>query len=354
MNKSTIFLLLVLSYLNFSCIHKKNSTNFSFKTGIFIANEGNFTYENASISFLDYETDSVYNDIFFQKNNFNLGDVVQSIFIWKNKAYIIVNNSSKIVVIDNSSIEYLKTIKGLSSPRYMILVDSQKAYVSDLYSQYITIINLLKDEISGFIKVGRSTEKMIKWYNYVFVVSWSFSDKLYKIDINNDIVVDSLTVGMQPNSLVIDKNNNIWILCDGGNYLDTSQNQIPKLYCVNPYNLEIIKTIDVGNRRNSPHHLCINKNGDTLYFIINSWNNQTSNAGIYKISINDSLLPKNPFIKQGNNKFYSLYLTSTNIYVSDAIDFLQKGVILKFDYKGKLLKKYRADIIPGEMIEKAP
>lgn len=345
----SIILFLILSIF-YSCTKPKiESKKYNFSDfGFYITNEGNFTYGNASLSFVDLVKDTIYNNVFYDVNNYPLGDVAQSITVFGDKVFIVINNSGKIYVIDKKTAKYLATIKNLTSPRYITIISDSKAYISDLYSNFITIVNPQNYEILGMINSGASTEKMLFFDNYIYALNWNLGNKVLKINTLTDRVEDSLLINFQPNSLVIDKKFFLWVLTDGGINSDTSQNYIPKLCKINLSSFEIEKTYLFENKSLAPSNLCINQSKDTLFFLSSSWNGNISNGGVYQMQINSETLPKEVFIKENSNLFYSMTVSSKNqIIISDAIDFTQAGNIFIYNGLGILQKTYKAGIIPG-------
>ena len=109
--------------------------------GLFISNEGNFTYGNASLCYYDITNSQLItdqdgdNDIFLSANGIPLGDVAQSVTSYGNTVYVVVNNSGVIFAIDRHTAKITGTIRGLTSPRYMHILSDTKAYVTDLYAR---------------------------------------------------------------------------------------------------------------------------------------------------------------------------------------------------------------------------
>jgi hypothetical protein len=76
------------------------------------------------------------------------------------------------------------------------------------------------------------------------------------------------------------------------------------------------------------------------------------NAGVFRMSINDSQLPATAFIPGTSGNFYGLGIhpISGDVYVSDAIDFVQQGKVLRYSSAGTLSSDFTVGIIPGDFL----
>jgi hypothetical protein len=310
--------------------------------GFYVVNQGGFTAGNASLSFFNYDTAKMTNNVFYKLNNAPLGDVAQSMTFDGDYAYIVINNSGLIYIIDAQSGYFLNKIVGLTSPRYYLPIDSQKAYISDFIDKGITVVNPNNLQIQGVIQTGKSTENLVLIGTKVFATNWSQynqtgpNNTIQVIDAAMDKLVDSIQVVKEPNSMVVDKNKKLWVLCSGG-YMNE---EIPALHCINPDNHEIVKTLYFESNELSPEHLTLNGTGDTLYYI---------NQSVYRLGINDNQLPNQAFIHNGTHNFFTIGVDPENsqIVVTDAGNYVQNGNIFRYSPDGILIDSAQAGIIPG-------
>ena len=140
--------------------------------GLFIANEGNFQYGNASLSFYDIASGTVENEVFIRANGQKLGDVAQSMTMHDGTLWIVVNNSHVIFAVDPVTFKEKGRITGFTSPRYIHFISDEKAYVTQLWDNRIFIVNPKRYEITGYIDTGMSnetgsTEEMIGFGDYI-------------------------------------------------------------------------------------------------------------------------------------------------------------------------------------------
>jgi hypothetical protein len=339
MKNSVKFIILLMIVT--SCVKTQNSqtSNLTFGGGVFIINEGNFRAGNGSLSFFLYDSLKIYNDLFTKVNGRPLGDVPNSMGIKGTNAYIVVNNSGKIEIIDQSSLESKATINGLISPRNISFIDDYKAYVSSLYSDSVTIINLTNNSISGYINLKRTSESIVVTGNKAFISHWAGGKEIMVINTLNDQVVDSIEVGPEPESMEFDRYGNLWVLCNGG----YARQNYAELIEINTITNSIEKTLVFPTKEASPTCLMIDGIGQTLYYLDN---------GVRKMDINSTDLPSVPFISpESGQYFYKLGINplDNDIFVTDAVDFVQQGYVLVYTGAGTFISKLKAGIIPGAM-----
>jgi len=319
--------------------------------GLFVINEGNFMYGNASLTYYDPESRQVIDDVFFQTNALPLGDVAHSMTIRDSLAYVVINNSGRIYIFNKNSFELRGKITGLTSPRYMHFISESKAYVTDLYSRSIAVVNPQSRELTGTIPVSNSnsdfyqhaTEQMLQYESFVYTNCWSYDNQVLVIDSEKDRVVDSIEVRKQPNSMVMDRQHSLWVMCDGGVEGSPYGNEEGGLLRIRAGSreAELVLNFSLGD---NPRDLKINSTGDTLYYI---------NGDVYRYAIFGSagpeLLVESPYESSILSGYYGLEVDpfSSEIYVADAIDFVQRGMVYRYSPEGLALDTFRTGIAPG-------
>ncbi len=311
--------------------------NDSTTNGVFIINEGNFQQANASLGFINYTNNIKYDDVFEPSNGRKLGDVLQSMTMYKNKIYLVVNNSGIIEIIHPQTFKSIASISGFRSPRYLLPIDSNKAYVSDLYDNAISVLDLNSKQIVKKIPLIGWSEEMISLNGNTYVTNMR-KNFISVIDNSTDAIVDTITTPFAPKNILLDSANRIWILC--GDNVSSIDNKyfIVRLDSLNE-NVEIkfeIKTTNV-----SANKLRINKDGNTLFWI---------DKDVFKMSIYSKVLPTQPIVYSNGKSFYGLNidLKFKEIWVSDVKDFNSNSDVFQYDFSGNLRGSFTAGKITGD------
>lgn len=357
MKRLSLFVSCLLAVLLTSCGPKDPITpnEVTIGKGVFIINEGTFTYASSSLSFYNPETDTVANNLFYRANGSPIGDTGQSLTLIDGKLYIVVNNSKYIYKVDANTIVCDTTqpyiLADFISPRYMLPVAPNKAYVSDLVSPDLWIMNPQDMTLTGSVSMGKTTETMVQLGQELYVTNWSRyylqgmeNNSVQVVDIDNDVKVADITVGYEPNGMVVDKNGKLWVMCEG----DVNDDNVPStLWRIDPMTKTstLIKTFD-----KKALNLAINPSGNYLYFVYGGdW---TNGGDVCRINIDDPMADDSFLIPAEDRMFYKLFVSPENgdIYVSDAKTYTVNGTVYRYSSDGVLLSSFNVGICPGYML----
>lgn len=297
----------------------------SFANGVFIVNEGGFNAGNANISFYNNSTQAITNNVFSSvNNNLPLGDIAQSMQKFGDKIFIVVNNSSKIEVVNLFDFKSVATISGMGSPRFIGFINSSKAYVTDLFNNKIHIINPSTYTKTGEIAINGWTEDISIVADTAYVTNWD-EKKLYLINTQTDAVISTLDIAEGAAGMVKDKNNHLWIACSGNTW--GTPIVYGKIFKFNPYTRSFEKEIDGASVQQNPSKICLDKNNENIYYL---------SGNVYKMSVNASSLPTQSFVATSSFSFYGLGVNPLNdeVFIGDAVDFSQNGTVSVFNANG--------------------
>lgn len=303
-------------------------------SNVWIVHEGNFQWGNASLGWYLPEAKDFNGGVYDSLNQEKLGDVFQSLYFRDEQAYLVINNSGKIEVVSTVSGEKTQTISGFVSPRYFLPVTDEKAYVTDLYAGSVAVVDLTSHKVSGSISLPGWTEEMVSINSLVAVTNVSDSF-LYVIDPNLDSVADSVEISTGGTSLEVDAQGQLWVACPA----DAQTGRAGALYRINPETWAVTKIIAFP-AGTGPSDLAMSADGEVLYYL---------DTDLYAMNIEADSLPACPAVSAEGGLFYGLGIDPANgdIYVADAIDYVQRGVILRYDRTGELIDQWRGGIIPS-------
>lgn len=303
-----------------------------YDNGILISHEGNFGQGNASISFVSDDFLTVENNVFSNVNDSSLGDTAQSITFNGDLAYIVLNVSNKIEVVDRYTFESVATINtDVINPRYMA-ISNGKGYVSawgdfgDETDDALLVVDLTTNTISETISTNYLPEKVVSVGDKVFVATgiFGYGNQVDVINTNTDELEESITVGNSPNSLQLDSNNDLWVL--------SSENLIE----INVSSNEILRTLDFGESISSPSKLNIDNNN--LYFY--------AGGSVYMQSETATTITASAVLS--DLSLYSMVVKNGTLYGMDAKDFASAGTLTTYDLSTYTeINTITVNIIPG-------
>lgn len=311
------------------------------QNGAFILNSGKWKANNATLDYYDFKTEKLEEKVFSSVNGRGLGDTANDMLVYGSKAYIAVDVSNTIEIIDLEA-NSLKTIAPKDeagqpqSPRNLAAYQG-KVYVT-LFDGHLAEIDTTTLEITKQVAVGPNPYQVCPLNGKLYVAN---SGGYNPVQDSTLSVVDAATfteekkivVGLNPQTVCADKSGELYVMC-GGNFADVKAS-------VQRVNLEEGTSETVLTNDNilmaggtDDQLLIINSENDENWQPINTKFVQYDMAKDEKVSDN--------FITDGTavEKVYSLSLDATfgHIYIGTS-DYTNTGDVFVFSTDGKLISK---------------
>jgi len=299
-----------------------------------IVNEGGFQQANATMGLYDRNEFNFQDSFFIQIAQAPLGDIFQSMYLHGDLAYLVVNNSGTIEVVNLNTAEHLGTITGLHSPRF-IEISGSLGYVTNLFTNEIQVVDLNTLEVIDQIPFPGWSEQLL-WLDDQLLISCSNCDFAYLLNPANGEIADSVFVTENTAFLEALPNGNIVAMSSGS--FDGSQQ--PSISLISS-DLEILdtRTIDTDNFIDA---ISTDNNGQRLYF---------ADGGVYSIDfVANSLGDPQSFIDTGDTGIYQISVSPQGeLFITNARDFSGRGEILLFDSNGNKIIEFEAGILPSRV-----
>lgn len=327
-----LYLFVILSFL--SCnIDEENETFEPIKSSwVFVACEGNYGASNGSITMIknDGEIKSIE----------NIGDVVQSLEVYNNKLFVIINNSHKILAYDITEnglrLPGIEIDTNNSSPREMKIIDD-KLYFTNWNTSDIKILNLTNYVIEESIKIDGKPESIEYdgtnlWVGVQLNNDYSDGNELIKFNPQSNSILESFEIGKGPTSISFN-NNNVYI---ANTYYDDQYNAF--------YGTSKLNGIDneIDIEYYGPGVVC---GGDVMNFdnqIFRSYD-----GGLAKLDKDLKILKNTKLGSFDPAQLYSSKIIGNYIYFG-ITNFKDLNMVKVVDFNNNIVSSFDVGIIPGD------
>ena len=345
--KSTVFFLML--FFAFSCSDDSTTETTplgDYENGYFITNEGPFQNGTGTITFVG-DDGVVSQNVYKTVNGEDLGNIVNSMYIYDDTGYIVVNNSHRVVVVNRYTMEKLATIEGsdILNPRHFT-VANDTGYVSnwgdpfDTTDDYVAVVDLNTNTVISKISVGEGPERMISNESEVFVAlqgGYGQNNMVVLIDTATGQIKDNITVGDVPNSLAFDDAGDVLVLC-GGAPAFTGSETAGSLYTIDTSDF----STSFLEFQSKQHPNLLNYDGGLAFYLLG--------GKVYQTDSSSESLPTEA-VNGLDGFYYGMTVKNRILYGTDAGDFASEGTVKRYNViSGDLLETIPAGVVPGSVV----
>lgn len=298
----------------------------AYENGIIMSNEGNFGSPTATVSFIPNDLSTVENNVFSANNGgAALGDVLQNVGLNGDYAYLILNNSNKIEVVNRYTFKKVATVSDqVSQPRYIAFANNNY-YVTNSSgsSKFVNVYSVSTNAFVKKIPLTSGGERIVEASGRIVVQNASFGSgkKLTFINPSSNIVESEVLV----------PNGNIQkTISNGGNvYTIASTSTDSYIYKLSSTGT-ITSTITLTGISNATN---LEIDGSKLFF--------SSGSKVYSMDVTSTTVPTTPILTLTDNSWSALYgfgVIDGKIYISNANGFTADSTVEIYSTAGNLLK----------------
>ncbi|WP_274474471.1 YncE family protein [Mangrovimonas aestuarii] len=288
-----------------------------YENGILVVNEGGYGNGNASISYVTDNMVDVENGVYQNVNGTLLGDTAQSLAFYGNLAYIVVNNSQKIEVVNRYTFESVASIdSGLFNPRF-ITFSNGKGYVTNwgdgfnADDDFIAVIDPINNSVETIIPVQEGPDKLLANGGNLYVShggGYNTNNIVSVINTSTNSVITTIFVDDKPDEMITNSQGQLVIMCEGGIQYDQDWNIVghtqASFITIDTVTNEVIAAIDFPAEK---HPSLMTYSAGEIYYYLE--------GGIYNVNENANELPVSSIINQplyGDLKVYNDMVLGTN------------------------------------------
>lgn len=328
--------------------------------GFYLLNEGNMGSNKCTLDFYDATTGIYTRNIYAEVNPSvvkELGDVGNDLQVYDGKLWAVVNCSHFVEVMDAGTAEHITQIS-IPNCRY-ICFDGEYAYVSSYAGPvqidpnarlgYVAKIDIRSLQVVDTCTVGYQPDELVVSDGRIYVANSggyrvpNYDRTVSVIDIASFRVVETIDVAINLHRMEVDKRGYVWVSSRGDYYGRGS-----KTFVIDTKGNEVCDSFEVANSE-------MTISGDSLYIIGSEWSYVSNSWRVtYKIIDTEKrqVVSEN-FIADGTGSSIRMpYGVAVNryageFYITDAGNYVSPGTLYCFSLDGVLKWSVRTGDIPA-------
>lgn len=292
----------------------------TYQNGYFISNEGNFNSQGAKVTFLTRDLSMKQDDVYGYNNDKEiLGDVLQTIGLNGNKAYLVINNSNKIVVVDRYTFKKLAVITDqIDNPRGIAFANDFIYVANTNFSAHTQSVTKYKASDYSFVSKINMTDvsdKTVEAGGNIFVqnASSGYGNKITYINTSNDSKTEISVPNGQIGNTISYKSN---VYTISSTDTDSYIYKISGTGTMTP----VVTLTGIPNATN------LQIDNDKIYF--------SSANKVYRTSLTAPVVPAAPLLTAANGgPYFTLYgfnVIDGRIFASDVKEFTQESEMVVY------------------------
>lgn len=332
-------------------------------SGIYLVNQGNQGSNKARLDFLNFHNGFYIRDVFTEYNPEvvkGLGDTGNDVQVYKGKVFVVVNGSHKVEIMDAYSMKRLAQVD-VPNCRF-IAFDGNCAYVTSYVAKdeeslktqkgALYCIDLDTYKVTGQVTVGYQPEQLVIMNGKAYVansggLAKDYDNTVSVVDLKSMKVEYDIEVAVNLQLMLVDAEGTIWV-SSIGNYRDVSSTLNYLVKKGDKYELGGTVNVPVSSMALA---------GDKIYVIGTTYNPTTwKPTTTYNIvNAKTRKLESGSFITDGTESDITTAYTVTvnpgngDIYVTDAKDYVSSGTLHCYTGSGKHKWSVRTGDIPDRI-----
>lgn len=332
-------------------------------SGIYLVNQGNQGSNKARLDFLNFHNGFYIRDVFTEYNPEvvkGLGDTGNDVQVYKGKVFVVVNGSHKVEIMDAYSMKRLAQVD-VPNCRF-IAFDGNSAYVTSYVAKdkealktqkgALYRIDLDTYKVTGQVTVGYQPEQLVIMDGKAYVANSGgyvagYDDTVSVVDLKSMKVEYDIKVAINLGLMLVDAEGTIWVSSQG-NFSDVSSTLNYLVKKGDKYELGGSVNVPVSSMALA---------GDKIYVIGSTYTPPawalTTTYNI--VNAKTRKLESGSFITDGTESDIATAFTVTvnpgngDIYVTDAKDYVSSGTLHCYTGSGKHKWSVRTGDIPDRI-----